>query len=177
MVSCEECHTSHSNQNGANLRFKASDNSACLYCHAPFPPIGLPSPYTSEQEAAAVQQHMVDAAFMPAPYDPANMMNLVPFDRLGVTHTANASILDFGGSGRCANCHMPKVAKSSGRWLRENGSTGSFLQGDISSHRFAIISPGVSARLKAANPNQDIIPNSCGACHNALTGVRPDYVP
>jgi len=176
LIACDDCHTSHDNQNGYMLRRRASDNSLCLYCHAPLPPMNLPLNYTPEQEAQAVQFHMLDAAFMPAaPYDPKNETGAVPFGDIGVPSTATSFIRDFGGSGRCTNCHMPKTAKSSGRWLREAGAAGSFIQGDISSHRFALVRPSLSLALKRTGG--DVIPNSCGLCHNALMGVRPDYVP
>jgi len=72
--------------------------------------------------------------------------------------------------GRCTSCHMPKVAKSGG-WATGPDAVGAsaLVEGDQGSHVFDVIWPADSAVLKKATggTDSDIMPNSCGSCHEA----------
>jgi hypothetical protein len=171
LLACDSCHNSHDATKGHNLINPVEDNSACLSCHATLPPFSLPMTPSDETVAVAVEDHMSYYAGMRSPYDPANVLGLVDFSGLGYAQTPF-----LGGSGNCVPCHMPKTAKSQGQWTKENGRTGTIVWSDIASHEFKIVWPSVSATLKIAGQT-DVIPNSCGLCHNALTGLAPDYVP
>lgn len=72
--------------------------------------------------------------------------------------------------GRCTSCHMPKVAKSGG-WttgLDFNGES-AMVEGDQTSHVFDIVWPAASAALvpSANGVDTNIMPNSCGQCHES----------
>ncbi|MBI4515550.1 MAG: hypothetical protein HY699_07020 [Deltaproteobacteria bacterium] len=171
LLACDSCHTPHDTTNPHNLIGKLEDNSACLRCHAPFPPFSIPLGVGAEAVALAVERHMSEDAYMVSPYDPANALGLIDFTSLGYAATPF-----IGGPGNCATCHMPKTAKSQGQWTKENGRSGTIMWGDISSHQFAPIWPSVSSAMKLAGQSE-VIPNSCGVCHNALTDTYPDLVP
>jgi len=70
--------------------------------------------------------------------------------------------------GRCQSCHMPKTGKSGGYTTGVDGNGDSALiEGDQGSHAFDIIWPWQSAALKKSSggTDTDIMPNSCGKCH------------
>jgi mono/diheme cytochrome c family protein len=192
-LACADCHNVHSTVQGpaAAVREDGADtfvfhgltfdnNSLCLSCHAGYGEFASLTKedvaklhfadggsvdknattnvaYTSGETTAAkaligatVSQHMQDQAGMGlAAYDPTN-------DAMPV--------------GRCSSCHMPRTGKSGG-WL--NGVDGSgksaLIEGDEGSHVFDIIWPGESSALKkpSGGVDTDIMPNSCGSCHEA----------
>ncbi len=99
----------------------------------------------------AVELHMTTRAAMPAGYDPDN------------------------GPGRCIKCHMPKTAKSA-EWFTGPNIYGqdSMIEGDIHSHVFDIIRPQISRSMaQSASSNTDIMPNSCGTCHDRYRFAAP----
>lgn len=171
LLACDSCHDSHDASRPRNVIGSVEDNSACMTCHATAAPFSLPPAPASETVAVAVESHMVEYAGMATLYDPANRLGLINYSALGYSDTPF-----LGGPGNCVSCHMPRTSKSAGLWIKEGGSSGTIVLADITSHQFGVVTPAVSANLKLKG-EADIIPNSCGACHNALTGTFPDLVP
>jgi hypothetical protein len=114
--------------------------------------------------AAGISKHMSFAADMTVGYDPASF----------------GSMTATGGVGRCTTCHMPKTAASQSRFWHElvdaqGQPAGPRIRGDVSAHDFRLISPAQSQTLFVLGGKDSQLPNSCGSCHNALTGIAPSY--
>lgn len=173
LLACDSCHDNHSRDIGPSLRASVDDNELCLSCHGWYqfglgaPPWLPPESWTAEEEAEAVSAHMQELADMTTGYDPLDLSGRIGDPKVG-------------GVGRCTSCHMPKTAASQSRFVHEavDGAgqpVGPRVRGDVSSHAFDIITPAASQVLKNAGGANSQLPNSCGACHNALTGIAPTY--
>jgi hypothetical protein len=159
--------------NDAALR----DDVACLGCHAthgPFSALGLPDiasyhlsvggavqkngaalTVTPDAQAAAarlvastVTAHMLDAAKMPAYFDPTGAVGAGPV-------------------GRCASCHMAKTAFTGSYFPGQDasGRTANVI-GDVTAHTFVVAWPDASLATFASATSWDgVMPNACGACH------------
>jgi predicted CXXCH cytochrome family protein len=166
LLTCGDCHDLHNRDIGRSLSAPADDNTLCLNCHAPYT-FGLAAPWTGEQEALSVSEHMTDYADMTIGYDPTNTAGVAP-------DTAT------GGVGQCAGCHMPRTAASQSRFIYDGVNAqlqpaGSRVRGDVSSHVFDVIMPAQSQALYIAGGANNQMPNSCASCHNTLGGIAPDY--
>jgi len=79
--------------------------------------------------------------------------------------------------GNCASCHMAKIGKLQDIDVDamyhldfdKNGKS-AVAEGNVASHVFDIVWPGQSVILKNPDPSKgrdfDIMPNSCGKCHD-----------
>jgi predicted CXXCH cytochrome family protein len=165
LLACSDCHGLHDRQNGPSLVASAQDNTLCLGCHAPYT-FALPPSWSKEAEGEAVSAHMSDYASMNVGYDPKNL-------------TGVAAATATGGVGQCVTCHMPKTASSQSRFMHEsvvNGQpAGARIRGDVSSHQFDVVMPAVSEVLFTAGGSNNQMPNSCGSCHNRISGISPSY--
>jgi predicted CXXCH cytochrome family protein len=171
LVSCSTCHDVHDRQNGPSLAARVDDNALCLGCHAPYG-FGLQPGWTKDAEALAVSSHVAENAYMLSGYDPLNLAGIGALDASFSTA--------IGGVGRCTTCHMTKTAASQSRFVHEEVSTGlqpsgARIRGDISSHQFDVVWPAQSESVLRNNATNNQMSNGCGACHNALAGVAPNY--
>ncbi len=153
------------------------DDVACLVCHATFGPFAsvaledvanyhimeggavlknatAMSPTADVQAASesliasAVNGHMMDAAKMPAYFDPTGAVSGMPV-------------------GRCSSCHMAKTAFTGTFFsgLDSSGRTANVI-GDVSAHTFKVAWPDMSlATWTAATTWDGVMPNACGSCH------------
>jgi Carboxypeptidase regulatory-like domain/Cytochrome c554 and c-prime len=162
-------------KNDAVLR----DDVMCLSCHATFGPFSSVAledvanyhvmeggaalkngtgmtPTTDVQAAStsviasAVNAHMMDAAKMPAYFDPTGAVSGMPV-------------------GRCSSCHMAKTAFTGTYFsgLDASGRTANLI-GDVSAHTFKVAWPDMSLATWGAAATWDgVMPNACGSCHAA----------
>lgn len=192
-VTCNACHDPHSLNGGPSQiervdegtgkSYVLTDNTAafrddvmCLSCHAThgdFASVTLsdvalyhesmggaaqedgkaPSGDAAKAQtdvATAVTAHMLTRAGMPAYFDPTGATSGAPV-------------------GRCTTCHMP-MTSATGTFFPAFDAMGRRANqvGDVASHTFLVAGPDVSlATYSAATSWDEVMPNSCGACHAA----------
>jgi hypothetical protein len=173
LLACDDCHDLHDRAIGPSLSARVDDNSLCLSCHHYYT-FGLGNPpwlpqvsWSRQAEAEAVSAHMTEEADMTVGYDPLDLARRINDAKIG-------------GVGRCTSCHMPRTAASQSRWVHQSVDssrqpTGPRVRGDVSSHLFDIITPAASQSLFNGGGANNQLANSCGNCHNAVTGVQPQY--
>lgn len=98
--------------------------------------------------AASVNGHMMDAAKMPAYFDPTGAVSGMPV-------------------GRCSSCHMARTAFT-GTFFSSLDATGRTANviGDVTSHTFKVAWPDASLATWTGAATWDaVMPNACGSCH------------
>ncbi|MDW7731791.1 MAG: hypothetical protein SCH66_05095 [Methanolobus sp.] len=173
-LTCFTCHDAHTlgapdlEVDGVKFEEAAyNDNTLCLTCHAshePFEDIAKEDLLNMAREdgfmvrdtvARAVARHMEEEASMGvAPYTPTDETSPV---------------------GRCTSCHMPKIGKlqdvnDDAQWHLAFDADGksAVAEGNVGSHVFDVVWPGQSSALVPfSTRDADVMPNSCGNCHDS----------
>lgn len=147
LLACSDCHDLHGNGEVPHQLRTALDASGADYTAA-------------GAEGLCLGCHKAYLNGYPAPE------NLTVGQRMR-SHWAAQGVADVAmGDIRCADCHMPKTAKS-GSGLKQASIAGvQYWSGDISSHVF-----DVPLRAEITNRSATMMPipytNKCGACHFA----------
>ena len=130
---------------------RADDGSLCLTCHAGQEPFAsLPVADVARIGSGSPPQTVVDAVVHHMA-DRGMNVDASKYDPKGT------------GVGNCVTCHMPLVAKTAVFTADKAG----FLQGDLHSHVFHVLTPRVSQLYKDGGVGMS---NSCNACHPTAAG-------
>ena len=190
---CTDCHDHHSLQQGPpehevtagtdTFEFTNPtlfDNTLCLSCHATHGPYADVSHHdvavsflsrggeVSLNGTALSLSDFSAEEILEANLEVAGAVGEHMGEEVSMGGVAYTPLDDAMPVGRCSSCHMPRVAKSGGyeTGLDARGRT-ALVAGDQGSHVFDIVWPSQSAVLRRASGGSDgdIMPNSCGGCH------------
>jgi hypothetical protein len=187
-LACFDCHDAHSTWHGPE-RFEAgeyelrnprmNDNALCLGCHATHGPFAG----VSAEDVAAAHVDEVRKGGSVATFDAVRVMEAraTIAAAVGVHMEEEASMgmavydpLDPSlPVGRCTTCHMAKIGKKNDtvdltQWHLGYDADGdsALVDGNVANHVFDVVWPWQSGILKKeGGTDLDIMPNSCGLCH------------
>jgi predicted CXXCH cytochrome family protein len=192
MVTCFDCHDPHGSEQEHQLIANPDSNAVCLSCHNASlrpPPPGETTPdeslegrhpanfqFITQAEADALAATGAVASSIGtevmrhvATWTGNNLMGTLDYDPDGSAGSA------VPGSGRCTFCHMPKTAKSASfvNALLVNGSGNQYLEADIHSHTFDVMTTEAVNSMEAAigdpaNTTPSGMTNACAFCHSAF---------
>jgi len=192
MTTCFDCHDPHGTNEEHQLIANADNNAVCLSCHnASLRP---PAADETAPDEAKEGKHPANFQFITqaeagalaatgavapsigtevmrhvATWTGNNLMGTLDYDPDGSASSA------VPGSGRCTFCHMPQTSKSASfhNALLINGSGNQYLEADIHSHTFDVMTTEAINSMEAAigDPAKTTpsgMTNACGFCHNSF---------
>jgi len=195
MVTCIDCHNAHGGSDEHQLTANNDNNALCLNCHND----SLRAPGEGEVAPTATTGASADTAAALEGKHPANFqfvteaiaarlnagtqtaaddtaIGLEVMRHVGKWANTAMAAMAYGPTGstkmgRCSICHMPKTSKSAANSNALLNGTDQYLQGDIHSHTFDVMTTEAVNAMKADKGASSTTPagmtNACGTCHTS----------
>ncbi|MFV1960100.1 MAG: cytochrome c3 family protein, partial [Planctomycetota bacterium] len=187
LVVCFSCHDAHGTDEEHQLVANGDNNAVCFTCHSD--ELRAPGAGETTPDESLEGKHPANFQFVTAAMADrlANGTNTGADDAMIASEvmrhvgwwadgTMGGMTYDPTGSamGRCTSCHMPKTAKSASTSNALLAASNQYLQGDIHSHTFDVVTTEFVNEMYTANADDaaKVTPtgmtNACGFCHIPL---------